>query len=377
MLRLVMTQSNLSLRGGAERVLLKIAQHYDAVIYTAEYDAESTFSEFKEIDVRVIRGWKPRLPYGRISQGLSYGTAFYTLDLKNDYDVINAHMAPAHWARRMNSRMLWYCHTPLRDIYDLYAYRQALRKPISRVLYAAGARAARFIDRRMVRRIETILANSANTEARIARYYGRHDAAVLNGGIDAERYSDCGDGRYFLYPSRISPNKRQEYAIEAFRIFCRIRKGYRLVICGPLSRDTFYRDYYRRILALARRTQGVRIMTGVGEKRLLRLYSRATAVLYPPVNEDYGLVPLEAMASGKPVIAMNEGGPRGTVVDGVTGFLVGNVAEMAARMEFVAAHPAAAQSMGGAGARHVRRHYGWGRFFKVFDSKARALARSE
>lgn len=95
----MITQSNLTLKGGGERVVLKIAQHYDATIYTAEYDPSNTFEEFKNLDVRVIA--KPRsrlLPYGRASQGLSYGMAFFNLDLKNDYDVINAQMAPGQWS---------------------------------------------------------------------------------------------------------------------------------------------------------------------------------------------------------------------------------------------------------------------------------------
>ena len=62
------------------------------------------------------------------------------------------------------------------------------------------------------------------------------------------------------------------------------------------------------------------------------MYSKCTAVLYPPLNEDYGLVPLEAMASGKPIIAANEGGPKETIADNKTGILVNSAEEMANAM---------------------------------------------
>ena len=55
------------------------------------------------------------MPYGRVSQGLNYGLSFYNFKIKEDYDVINAHIAPSHWIRNRNERVLWYVHTPLRD----------------------------------------------------------------------------------------------------------------------------------------------------------------------------------------------------------------------------------------------------------------------
>ena len=98
---------------------------------------DNTFEEFKDLDVNVIgKGIHLQaLPYGRVSQGLNYGLSFYNLKLKEDYDVINAHMAPSHWIRNRNERVLWYVHTPFRDVYDLYEFRHAAEE----VLPEAGA----------------------------------------------------------------------------------------------------------------------------------------------------------------------------------------------------------------------------------------------
>lgn len=376
-MKVAIAQSNLTLRGGAERVLLKIAQHYRAPIYVSEYSREGTFEQFADMDVRVIsvRGLSSVLPYGRMSQGLNYGLGFYGLNLKDEFDVINAHMAPSHWIVNKNRRTLWYCHTPLRDIYDLYDYRMAMRKPHTRPLYVAGAAAVRSIDQRVVKKLRYIVANSRNVKDRIARYYSRNDAKVLGGGVEYKEYRNRGDDKYFFYPSRVSPNKRQEYAIEAFRRFSTKFKGYKLIVAGAVSKDGLYRDYYERVLRMSKTVAGVEFIESRTDAEILDLYSRCTAVLYPPINEDYGLVPLEAMASGKPVIAVNEGGPRDTIRNNKTGVLVDSPEGMANAMERVVRDKEFAAKLGKNGRKEVESNYSWKRFFKEFDRYLKLTAK--
>ena len=365
---IIITQANLTLKGGAERIILKIAQHYNAKIYTTEFDKKKTFSEFSEVDVEVIgKNTFSWIPYGRIRQGFEYGTAFYRMKIPYDYDVINAHIAPSHWIRNHNERVLWYCHTPLREVYDLYSFRMSLRKPYYRPIYAFGARAVRHIDKQIVNKLEMIVANSNNTKNRIVKYFGRKDAKVLNGGIDYKSYKNGDYDKYFFYPSRISPNKRQKFVIDAFRKFKRGVKGYKLIIAGQVSNDPFYYNYYKEVLSLAKTVGGVKILTNLDNKRLIELYANCTGVLYPPINEDYGLVPLEAMASYKPVIAINEGGPKDTIINNKTGYLINNEREMAEKMEKLIAYPFLLKKMGKCGRNHVIKKYSWDCFFKEYD----------
>ncbi len=375
-IKLVIAQSNLTLMGGAEMVVLKIAQKYNPIIYTAEYDLKKTYKEFKDFDIRIIsQGFLTKvMPYSRVSQGLDYGLSFYNMKIKEDYDVINAHLAPSHWIRNNNERVLWYCHTPLRDIYDLYEYRMSLRKPHQRPLYKLGARLVKRFDQDAVRKIESIVANSENTKSRVQKYYGRN-AMVLNGGIDYKLYRNNGDGKYFLYPSRFSPNKRQDYVVRAFGMFKKKRKGYKLILCGALSNDKFYQDYYENVAKLASEVGDIEIIPNIGDKRLMGLFSKATAVLYAPVNEDYGLTPIQAMASRKPIISVNEGGPKDTIVNDVTGFLVNSEREMAEMMFVVASNESLAESIGKRGLDRVRRHYTWDIFFKKFDNELKRVSK--
>jgi alpha-1,3/alpha-1,6-mannosyltransferase len=375
-LKVVMTQASLTLKGGDERVVLKIAQHYDAKIYTAEYDKANALEGFRDLDVEVIgKSFASRMmPYGRLSQGIDYGLSFYNYTIKEDYDVINAHIAPGHWIRKRNERVLWYVHTPLRDLYDLYRYRLSLRKPYQRPLYVLGAGIARAMDQRVVKDIEMMVANSGNTRSRIVKYYKRGDAKVLGGGVEYERYRNEGDGRYFLYVSRMSPNKRQDYAVEAFEIFKRRTKGYKLLLVGPVSKDRFYHDYYLKVKEMARKVGDVRIVTDATESELRGLYANSTAVLYTPIDEDYGLVPLEGMASSKPVISVNEGGPKETIKNGKTGFLVNSPNEMANTMRLVVDTPSIAKEMGKRARKSVVAEHSWKDFFRTFDRYLRDVS---
>ncbi len=368
-------QPYLNLRGGAERVILKIAQHYDAKIYTTEFSKETTFPEFGDLDIEVISRDVPladKLPY-RASQGLRYGYNFYNFKVNEDYDIINAHISPSEWSRHKNKRVLWYCHTPPREVYDLYYERMKNRSYKEKVLYAAFTNAYKLMAGRIVKDIEEIATNSKNTKIRIKKYFDR-DATVINPALDCSGYSNSGDNDYFLYPSRILANKRQDYVIDAFARYQKKTKDYRrkLYIVGTLSKDSEHQAYFEKLKRM--HVKNVVFKANVDDKVLRGFYSRSTAVLFAAVNEDFGYVPLESMASSKPIISVDDGGPRETIIEDRTGFLVKSSEEMAERMKFIVEHPKDAERMGAEGRRHVEKRYSWNVFFRKFDAVARRVA---
>ena len=306
------------------------------------------------------------LPY-RAAQGLRYGYNFYNMKVKEDYDVMNAHISPSEWIRHNNPRVMWYCHTPPREVYDLYETRMKHRSYKQKFLYSAMTNMYKIIAGRVVKRIEVVAANSTNTQKRIQQYFDRA-STVINPGIDAAEYSNSGDDRYFLYPSRILVNKRQDYVVEAFKRFAASDKKHRysLVLAGTLSRDPEHSAYYEKVKKMAGGLN-VKIETNVTEAGMKKLYANSTAVLFAAENEDYGLVPLEGMASGKPVISVDEGGPRETVVDSETGFLVDSPEQMAERMVKIVQDGALAERLGKNGRKRVEQQYSWNVFFKKFD----------
>ncbi len=376
-MKLAITQHSINDRGGAERVILKIAQKYDATIYTLGYDPKGTFDEFSDIDIRVFgkRGRAGSLFPKRVANALHYGYNFYNLKIKEDYDVVNPHMSPSEWVRNRNPRVLWYCHTPPRELYDPTVSGLRKKSLVEGVMYKGFGRVYSTMEKRIVDKIEAIATNSGVTNGRIKRIFGR-SAEIINPGIDYKDFHDGGDGKYFIYPSRIAEQKRQEYAIEAFSIFSREKKyrGYKLILAGSMSeRYADFKRYYEKLKGM--NVKNVVFRPNPTDKELRNLYARSTAVLFAAINEDYGIVPLEGMASYKPEISVNEGGPRETVVDGKTGFLVGSPRAMAEKMRLVADNDKLAESIGREGRRRIEKHYSWDAFFTKFDPLARKVSR--
>ena len=194
---------------------------------------------------------------------------------------------------------------------------------------------------------------------------------MLYPGIEAGEFSCKDYGDYFLYVCRFVPEKDIEFAISAFRIFQRkSRRKFRLVVAGAApAQDT---PYYSRIRELS--GDGVELCPNAPEDALKALYSQALCCLYTPVNEDFGLVPLEGMASCKPCIAKDEGGPRETVDEGKDGFLVKSPEQMAEKMLLLANDEGKCERMGKAGRKKVLEKFTWEIFLKRFGKVAKEVA---
>jgi len=377
MLKMAIVHPHLWVKGGAERVVLKIAQHYDAPIWCSAYNPDETFAEFRDLEINVLdTKFKLLLPHAlplRMRAAAIAGWEFYNLKLPDQFDLVNAQGTPSEWTRHRNAPVLWYCHTPNREAFDLYRWRMSRRTLTQRIPYWVWIQIFKNIEFSVVPKIERILVNSANSQARIKHYLNR-DAEVLSPGVDTKVYGCKRYERFFFYPSRIAPEKRFELAISAFKEFKKHAKGpWRLVIAGSLMRSRpDHVAYYEKIKKMLG-SNGT-IMLDISEAKLRDLYARCWTVLYAPVNEDFGIVPLEAGASNKPCIAVDEGGPREVVVNGKTGFLINTEKEMAAKMLWLAERPEAVEQLGKAARTRIKSNFSWERFFERFDQVTKEVA---
>jgi glycosyltransferase involved in cell wall biosynthesis len=160
-------------------------------------------------------------------------------------------------------------------------------------------------DRRAAQRPTAYVANSRNVADRIRKYYGR-DAEVLHCPVELDRFSvAAGGGDYFLIASRLLPYKRIDLAIAAAA-----DAGVPLLVAGTGPDEA-------RLRALARGSTTT-MLGYIDDAELDGLMGRARAAILPG-EEDFGLLPLEAAAAGRPAIALRRGGALETIVDGVTG----------------------------------------------------------
>ena len=193
-----------------------------------------------------------------------------------------------------------YCHTPMRYAWDLYDdYFGPRAGAAARLLMPPVAAWLRRWDRATAAGVHHFVANSRFVADRIRRVYGR-DADVIYPPVDVSRFRvDETAGDYYLVVSALTPYKRVDLAVEACT-----RLGRRLVVVGSGPEE-------RRLRALAGPT--VEMLGWRDDARIAELYAGCRALLFPPL-EDFGITPLEAMASGRPVIAFGRGGARETVV---------------------------------------------------------------
>jgi glycosyltransferase involved in cell wall biosynthesis len=311
--RVALVHDYLTQRGGAERVVVALHRLFpEAPVFTSVYDPDGTYSEFKSTDVRstFLQRFHPRGNSVRALFPL-YPLAFGHLDLRGYDVVLSSSSGWAHAIRVPDGIHICYCHNPARWLYQTDQYL-GVGAPVpkwGRVPVRAGLALARRWDRRAARLPDHYVANSRVVAERIRRHYGRA-SAVVHPPLDIGRFVNVQPPRgrpYYLVVSRLLSYKRIDLAIAA----CRAR-GARLVVVG----EGPARDVLRREAGAH-----VEFRSHVGDGELSSLFGGCTALIQPG-EEDFGLVPLEANAAGRPVIALARGGALETVVDGMTGVLV-------------------------------------------------------
>ena len=308
-MRVALVHDYLNQRGGAERVFRHVAALYPgAPVFTSIYDEAQTGDLVAGHEVRTsaLQGFPASSRYFRLLAPL-YPAAFESFDL-SEFDLIVS--TTTAWAKGVlfppSAVHVCYIHTVSRFAFNYDAYVGGLTggSPLRAVAKPVVDRLIAW-DRRAAERPTAFVANSSNVASRVRRYYGR-DAAVAHCPIDVERFEvGPGDGDYAIVVSRLLGYKRIELAIAGCK-----RAGMRLLVVGtgPARADL-------ERAALGSRTE---FLGYVGDTRLRALVGRARVVILPG-EEDFGLVPLEAAASGRPTLAYGRGGALETIVPRVTG----------------------------------------------------------
>lgn len=307
--------------GGAERVLEALHEMYpEAPVYVAFTDPKAMgrhWQRFENWDIR--QTWLSKIPViKRLFSPLRIlaPRAFASLDL-SEFDVVisstNAYMAKA--VRVPNGKHICYCHTPPRSLYGYSTMSDWKKRWWIRLPGELINHVMRIYDYQTAQDVDVFIANSKETAQRIRKYYRCESTVIfppvqvlenidkksLNKKSSEKNKSD----EYYLYVNRLAFAKHPEIAVQACT-----QLGFPLKVVGTGP-----------MLEQLKENAGptISFLGSVSDTELNRLYAGAKALLYPVEDEDFGMVPIEAMGHGVPVIAHASGGPLETIVNGKTG----------------------------------------------------------
>jgi glycosyltransferase involved in cell wall biosynthesis len=296
---------------GGEKVLEALCEMYPgADIFTHVYRRESISETINRHSVHTT--FIQKLPKARNLYPYYLPLmplALEQLDLR-DYDlVISSESGPAKGViARSDAIHVCYCHSPMRYLWDLHHdYLAGHRAPV-RWLMTPLLHYLRTWDVLSAARVDAFVANSRNVERRIWRSY-RRSSEVVHPPVDIESFaSERKREDFYLVLGDLTAYKRADLAIEAFN-----RLGRPLVVIGG-------GQHVARVRAVA--GENVRVLGWQPDDVVREHYASCRALVFPGL-EDFGIVPVEAMAAGTPVIAFRGGGALETVVDGETGLFFG------------------------------------------------------
>jgi glycosyltransferase involved in cell wall biosynthesis len=321
--RVALVHDYLLVLRGAERTFAAMADCWpEAPIYTTLYSEEGTEGRFAGREVKTSGLQRLGVGQRRFRYLLPlYPRAVERLPVSEFDLVVSSSSAFALGVRpRPDAVHVCYCHTPFRYAWHERdralaevpaALRPALSVSLSRI---------RAWDRRAAARVSRFVANSEFTRERIAAWYGR-EATVIHPPVDVQRFHVEPPDDYFLVVAELVPHKRVDIALEAAR-----RAGRRIKVVGEGPELGRLRSAHGR---------SAEFLGRVSAEQLPTVYARARALVVANV-EEFGIAAVEAQASGRPVLAVEAGGARETVLDGETGVLVGQQPdELAAAMRGV------------------------------------------
>jgi glycosyltransferase involved in cell wall biosynthesis len=300
----------LQVNGGAERLVSTLARGLPgfSLGVSGVYPGFSKSADLSGVNLNLLNQlpkWLPRIPKAL----LTFGRRIPYIENADTviYSGVYAPLAVKHQSR---GRRIYYCHTPPRFAFDRKnLYLKNL--PIAvRGLFSVAIDSYRQAYKNAVHEMDVVLTNSDHVRKRLAEQLGV-DAHIVYPPVDINAFKWRSQDDYYLSLGRLEPNKRVDRVIKAFMKM----PEKKLVVASGGSQLEPLRN-------LASGAPNITIVGWSSDAQLVDLIADAIACIYIPLDEDFGMSAIEAMAAGKPVIGVAEGGMLESVLDSQTGILL-------------------------------------------------------
>lgn len=373
--------------GGAKRTIqeqvLRLRHKHQIDVYSLS-TANHDFADLRpSVTHHQVYEFKPMLlfssPFGRLNNLIRLADLMRLRKLyrmiakqirQGDYDAVLIHpcqfeIAPSVLRFERSMPKVYYCHEPPRIPYEPMPKRPYDQDELTRRVILNKVDPFLMIYKEYLRRNDKantrgavkILVNSKYTQAAVRRIYNL-DASLCYHGVNADLFRPLGleKRNIVLSVGSLTPLKGFDFLIQAMAELPEAGRP-RLVIASNFQNppERSYLEGLAKDLHV-----DLELLNNVSDRQLVELYNQAKMVLYSPVREPFGLVPLEAMACGTPVVGVREGGVLETVLNGETGFLVDREARLFADAVLcLLADPELGRSLGQKGRVHVSKEWTW------------------
>jgi len=304
--------------GGGEKVVLELLEKskHNFDVYTWVYDEKNTFEEFKRYKINILAPkFVKKLSKLHLMRGLFLLISLFKKIPLKEYDKFLISTSGVGefitFRNYKKGQTHSYIHTPLREANKKIVkwnlenrYRSFFKKQI----YLVAVKVYRIFEKRAWKKLDVIIFNSELSESRAKEHslIKNQKTCIIPPPISFSKFKKAKTktGKVFVYVSRLNPPKRQDLLIEAWKLFSEKNKGYKLILIGTPDN----KKYHEKLLNLSKEEKSIEIKSNVSNKELKKLISESFAGLFLGYQEDFGIIPLEIISAGKPLLATDEGG---------------------------------------------------------------------
>lgn len=316
MSKILIIHDRFQFKGGAERLVLILAKSLEADVMTEFWIDAETYpkSEIPHKLYILDSGDAPWIVWRYFRAHFNF--LFKTRKIIRQYDTIifsgNNCLSASINCKRGTKKIL-YCHSPVRHVFDLWKFAKNEQTKFWKKLiyYDIGAWGIRFVYWLGLKKMDLVVANSENIKSRLQNFIHQKTDCVIYPPIQTNKFKWLSQGDYYLSNARVERLKRIPDIILAFQ---KMPAKKLIVVSGGPDLE--------KIKTMASDYKNIKIVGWVSDEEMANYVGNCIATIYIPINEDFGMTPLESMSAGKPCIGVFEGGLKETIIDRLTGKFV-------------------------------------------------------